>query len=75
MILTDTCNAIDVTLSFSGAGTETLEDKYDGFAWGLGAQEKLPWWPGATAVLEVNSYFGDRNVDVWALSAGVRYDF
>lgn len=63
------------SLSFSGTGTEGLDDRYDGFAFGFGAMERLKWLPNTMAVLEANSYFNDSNVDVWSVSFGLRYDF
>ncbi|MFK7885491.1 MAG: hypothetical protein AB8G16_01390 [Gammaproteobacteria bacterium] len=63
------------SLSFEGPSTDGLEDSLSGFAYGFGAQEKLEWLPSTTAVLEFNSFFHDSNVDIWAVSFGLRYDF
>ncbi len=63
------------SLSFEGPDTDLLDDRYDGFAFGFGAMEKLSWLPNTLAVLEANSYFNDSNVDIWSVSFGLRYEF
>ncbi|MEM6638418.1 MAG: outer membrane beta-barrel protein [Pseudomonadota bacterium] len=64
------------SLSFSGsADTSGLDDSYSGFAFGFGLTEKLKWLPNTRAILELNSYFADDDVDVWAVSFGLQYDF
>lgn len=63
------------SFSYEGDDTNTLDDRFSGFAWGVGAQERLSWLPNAMAILEINQYLGDSNVDIWSMSFGVRYDF
>ena len=63
------------SLSVDGVDADGLDDRFSGFAFGFGAQERIAWLPRTTAVLEANSYFQDSNVDVWSVSFGLRYDF
>lgn len=63
------------SLSYDGTNTGGLDDRFSGFAWGIGAQEKLQWLPNSMAILELNNYFSDSNLDVWSVSFGMRYDF
>lgn len=50
-------------------------DKYDGFAWGLGAEEFLQSVPKLAFVAEYYSYYKRSEVSITAASLGFRYKF
>lgn len=61
-------------LSVDGADP-TDDDKYDGFAWGVGAEEFLQSVPNLAFVAEYYRYYNRNEVTIDAISLGFRYKF
>lgn len=61
-------------LSVDGA-TPTDVDKYDGFAWGVGAEEFLQTVKKLAFVAEYYRYYNRNEVTIDAISLGFRYKF
>ena len=61
-------------LSIDGADP-TDDDKYDGFAWGVGAEEFLQSVPNLAFVAEYYRYYDRDEVTMDAISLGFRYKF
>jgi opacity protein-like surface antigen len=61
-------------LSVDGASPAD-SDKFDGFAWGVGAEEFLQSVPKLAFVAEYYSYYNRSDVSINAASLGFRYKF
>ena len=61
-------------LSVDGADPADA-NKYDGFAWGLGAEEFLQSIPNLAFVAEYYRYYNRQEVTIDAISLGFRYKF
>ena len=61
-------------LSIDDAGP-TDDDKYDGFAWGVGAEEFLQSAENLAFVAEYLRYYNRNEVTIDAISLGFRYKF
>jgi len=61
-------------LSVDGANP-TDADKYDGFAWGVGAEEFLKSVPKLAFVAEYYRFYNRSEVTIDAISLGFRYKF
>jgi len=56
-------------------GQSSFNDKYDGFSWGIGAEDRFVRMPNTYFTLEYMQYYDHDDVSISGISLGMRYLF